>query len=415
MLSSLFKSDAIKMQELIVAIKEGNLVNVMESLRRYTNMNLRQEIGTTKKTPLDLAYDNSSGKDSDITLALKQYQENGKKQYSQQATRYMGDGSWAFSKPHIILVVDLDDTLIYTTKLISQKQRDVLRRPNTNLRDYEIEPYINKGLIKILERAAKLRAAGHIASIVMLTNNDSSQYISRIDRYLKTRLESTGKFQKYATRLGYRNLPYFFDYIMDNRHPARSSNSSWSSKSKSLKDVEYMSIQLELPHTRAYLSPEEGLRELRDNTYFFDNIGTFQLTKELGDKFIYITTDKFTNTTDYTTIDKLFTKFDRFLSKEAQYSVAARPPPSSFMKYNFDATSPDTLTVKKGDKLMIKERDNEGWAKVKLTANSREGWVPLSYIQVNSVSGGGRSITRKSSVNTKRGKYTLKKYTQRTA
>ena len=53
--------------------------------------------------------------------------------------------------------------------------------------------------------------------------------------------------------------------------------------------------------------------------------------------------------------------------------------------YDFDDESGESLNMREGDKFVVIEQFEDGWARVKRVEDSEEGFVPISYIEIQTI------------------------------
>ena len=165
----------------------------------------------------------------------------------------------ATAKPGLVLVFDLDQTLIDTNNdwsgimdsLQDESLTDVQFKERINTK---IVPLLNMTLIeKILRPASVLRRTGQVAAIFMLSNNTRIEFAANVSYAIQELLKSVSKY--HDSKRG--RYSYFFDYIMLRNHASRDGSAN---PPKSITDVETMLQKIGLP-----------IRDLEERTYFFDD------------------------------------------------------------------------------------------------------------------------------------------------
>jgi hypothetical protein len=171
----------------------------------------------------------------------------------------------ATAKPGLVLVFDLDQTLIDTEKdwrgIMSSLDDDSLTAEQFIRAIHEkVDPLLNMTLIdKVLRPASKLRKTGQVSAILMLSNNSRYNYAANVSYAIQESLDDVSRFHDGSKKRFY----YFFDYIMIRTHQSRNGSAN---PPKSIKDVKYMLERLELP-----------TENLEGRTYFFDDIGDHKI------------------------------------------------------------------------------------------------------------------------------------------
>jgi hypothetical protein len=176
----------------------------------------------------------------------------------------------------LILVFDLDQTLIDTEKLFRRKDppsefngvifESLMERIDTPHRsDNVIHKQINHRLIEeVLAPASELRGRG-VDGIFLLTNNNSNVYVKAVGRYLANKLGNTDGNE------------YFFDYIMTRNDPSRGANPL----SKNLSNIKHM-LRTRCPFSHKIREPVEIIDDLdlAERLFFFDD-QIYPLYKEI--------------------------------------------------------------------------------------------------------------------------------------
>lgn len=167
----------------------------------------------------------------------------------------------------LILVFDLDQTLIDTQSLLRPKKapsefkglvvQSLMERINTpGVSDRLIDKHINHRLIEeVLAPASALRGRG-VDGIFLLTNNDSNFYVNAVCRYLVNNLRNTD------------GNDCFFDYIMTRNDPSRGADRL----SKNLSNIKYM-LNGVCPFSNRRRKPVEFIDDLdlAERLFFFDD------------------------------------------------------------------------------------------------------------------------------------------------
>jgi hypothetical protein len=165
----------------------------------------------------------------------------------------------ANAKPGLVLVFDLDQTLIDTHNdwsgiMDSLQDESLTDKQFKDIINTKIVPLLNMTLInKILRPASVLRKTGQGAAILMLTNNTRIEFAANVSYAIQDLLKSVSK---YHDGKGGRHF-YFFDYIMLRNHESRDGSPN---PPKSITDVETMLQKIGL-----------SIRDLEERTYFFDD------------------------------------------------------------------------------------------------------------------------------------------------
>jgi hypothetical protein len=148
----------------------------------------------------------------------------------------------------LVLVFDLDQTLIDTTVIKSRRTKE------------QIAAAINPTILDIIDRAEQLsrEKPGSIDAFLLLTNNDGRGYVTDICRIIAERFVlKRSNFRKISARENDdidTTKPLFFDYIM------MRSNQHRANMSKSLTDVSIMLSKLRIDYS-----------DLDRRTFFFDD------------------------------------------------------------------------------------------------------------------------------------------------
>lgn len=151
----------------------------------------------------------------------------------------------------LILVFDLDQTLIDSTNLLQRKKE------GESIWNF-IEGYLNMRIIdEVLKPALKLRDTNSgVDAIFLLSNNNSSDYIINIIRYLSLKL----------------GVDAIFDYVMIRNHPSRERSLN---PPKRLADVEFMVNNMILPFSYS------DKYSLARRIYIFDDNTRHQIRGEI--------------------------------------------------------------------------------------------------------------------------------------
>jgi len=197
-------------------------------------------------------------------------------------------GSAASPGKGLVLVFDLDNTIINTSEELINFVKDKTKTPEE--KKQLIDDALNKVLInEVLKPAADLRDTNtnKVDAIFLLTNNSSYDYVSAVSSYLAEILKSKGSFEtvRKDRKRGDPKFPdptsdgHFFDYIMVRQHPSR----SVFSPTKSSQDITFMMISLNKP-----------VNDLLNRVLFFDDavprhylFSEFE-GKGLNDRYIFI-------------------------------------------------------------------------------------------------------------------------------
>ena len=167
----------------------------------------------------------------------------------------------------LILVFDLDQTLIDTQSLLHPKKAPIefkglvvqslmKRIDNPEFSDSVIGKHINRRLIEeVLAPASELRGRG-VDGIFLLTNNDSNFYVDAVCRYLVNTLGNTD------------GNDCFFDYIMTRNDPSKRADPL----SKNLSNIKYM-LNGVCPFSKRVREPVEFIDDLdlAERLFFFDD------------------------------------------------------------------------------------------------------------------------------------------------
>jgi hypothetical protein len=243
----------------------------------------------------------------------------------------------ATAKPGLVLVFDLDQTLIDTHHdwrgIMESLQDESLTNEQFKEKIHEkIDPLLNMNLIeKVLRPASKLRRTGQVSAIMMLTNNTSVIFSANVSYAIQEQLNSVSRFHDSTKNRHY----YFFDYIMIRTHPSRNGSAN---PPKSIKDVKTMLGRLELP-----------VEDLERRTFFFDDIGDHAIRADfqkagVEDHYINILpgnaadpessgfTTGFADPTDYSSVEKALAEASApsapaSAAGGAAAGAAALPPP----------------------------------------------------------------------------------------
>jgi hypothetical protein len=165
----------------------------------------------------------------------------------------------ANAKPGLVLVFDLDQTLIDTHNdwsgiMDSLQDESLTDKQFKDLINTKIVPLLNMTLIeRVLRPASVLRKTGQVAAIFMLSNNTRIEFAANVSYAIQELLKSVSKYHD-SKRARYF---YFFDYIMLRNHESRDGSAN---PPKSITDVETMLQKIGLP-----------IRDLEERTYFFDD------------------------------------------------------------------------------------------------------------------------------------------------
>ena len=190
----------------------------------------------------------------------------------------------ATTKPGLVLVFDLDQTLIDTEKdfngiMSSLEDKSLTVQQFIGAIHEKIDPLLNKRLIEeVLRPASELRKTGQVSAILMLSNNSRYSYAANVSYAIQQSLDNQSKFHDESNNRFY----YFFDYIMIRTHPSRNRSQYPDNPPKSIKDVKNMLERLKLP-----------TENLEGRTYFFDDIGNHAIRADfknagVEDHYIYI-------------------------------------------------------------------------------------------------------------------------------
>ena len=163
----------------------------------------------------------------------------------------------------LVLVFDLDDTLVYTANIKNMLTNDELISSALNFKILNV----------VLRNAEYFRRAyrGSIDAILLLTNNGNPEYVSRVCKVIAQMIrENPRNFRRLSAAENARiNAadPLFFDYIMmvGNKH-----RNDVDPYSKNLKLVERMLNVLNISN-----------KNLKERTYFFDDQEHPMMRKEL--------------------------------------------------------------------------------------------------------------------------------------
>lgn len=150
----------------------------------------------------------------------------------------------------LILVFDLDQTLVNTNGLTKK-----------TVNDLNIKSFLNIRLInEVLKPALNLRNKG-VDAIFLLSNNSSKDYVSNVIQALETML----------------NVTNLFNYSMIRTDPSRPNNEN---PPKSLKDIKYMMDYAGIKYTDD---------DLASRVYFFDDYTGHEIRNEIdADNYIVI-------------------------------------------------------------------------------------------------------------------------------
>ena len=152
----------------------------------------------------------------------------------------------------LVLVFDLDQTLIDSQSLVKDKSSDFSEYLNTTLID------------RVLGPAVKLRDTNKgVDGIFLLSNNGNNKYIEKVIRELNRYLglpEENSVFNTYMSR---------YDSYREGADP--------ENPEKRLKDVKNMLGEV-LTNTFEHYSTEN----LAERTYFFDDLATHTIRKEIA-------------------------------------------------------------------------------------------------------------------------------------
>uniref|UniRef100_A0A6C0BJK8 FCP1 homology domain-containing protein n=1 Tax=viral metagenome TaxID=1070528 RepID=A0A6C0BJK8_9ZZZZ len=154
---------------------------------------------------------------------------------------------------------------------------------NTLSGEYSNNITLNPNALHILQKAYNAKRSGTVSAIFLLTNNSDLQYIEKVRIELLKRLG-----------LPEGPSPAPFNYIMPRQHTNRPQSFD---PPKRLQDVEFMMRQV-----------KKGVGNLAERVFFFDDIPTHVLRKEIpADNYIQIN-PPFTaggpDHTEYTTIER---------------------------------------------------------------------------------------------------------------
>jgi hypothetical protein len=190
----------------------------------------------------------------------------------------------ATAKPGLVLVFDLDQTLIDTNNdwsgIIDSLQDESLTDEQfKEIINTKIVPLLNMTLIeKVLRPASVLRKTKKVAAIFMLTNNTQLEFAANVSYAIQELLKVVSKY--HDGKIG--RHTYFFDYIMLRNHASRNRSKNPNNPPKSITDVETMLQKIGLP-----------TENLEGRTYFFDDIADHKIRNDfkrvgLNDKDHYI-------------------------------------------------------------------------------------------------------------------------------
>lgn len=210
----------------------------------------------------------------------------------------------------LVLVFDLDQTLIDTDSLIKQKRAT-----------QAIEDALSPRILDIIDRAERLsrESPGSIDAFLLLTNNDGRPYVSEICSIIAKRFPSkASNFRNIRNRENINidgRKPLFFDYIMMRTNKYR------ADMSKSLMDVKIMLSNLRIDYS-----------DLDRRTFFFDDNEHPAMRSDLRtypEHYIKITSDVpyagflkgHPDTTDYSSIEDALTR-----AENGEEAVAMREP-----------------------------------------------------------------------------------------
>lgn len=176
----------------------------------------------------------------------------------------------------LVLVFDLDNTLIDTNDMESMKANEQL-----------IKDALNRNIIyNVLRTAENFRTAypGSIDAILLLTNNDDSVYISKVckviadmfpDKRSNFRNIRNSKNAPENSRFINDDKPLFFDYIMmrGNKHRMRLGKNRGLVKNRELvkKMLDILNIEC------------DDIHSLRNRIYFFDDQEHPEMRSQIAD------------------------------------------------------------------------------------------------------------------------------------
>jgi hypothetical protein len=169
----------------------------------------------------------------------------------------------------LILVFDMDQTILDSSDP-SLDDDTISREQISNT----IVESLNKNVVRLLIRASALRLTGEVSAIFLLTNNSSIPFISLVDDILRDITGSTGIYKKIPDPddIGMPEKSYFFDYIMIRQHPRRP---QVYDPPKTLYDILIMMENIGI-------YDETKNKDILKDIYFFDDIGTHQIKRELA-------------------------------------------------------------------------------------------------------------------------------------
>ena len=175
---------------------------------------------------------------------------------------------------------------------------------NTLSGEYSNNITLNPNAVHILQKAYDAKRSGTVSAIFLLTNNSDLQYIEKVRIELLKRLGLPETAPS----------PAPFNYIMPRQHTNRPQSVD---PPKRLQDVEFMMRQV-----------KKGVGRLKDRIFFFDDIPTHVLRKEIpADHYIQIdppfTADR-TDHTEYTTIERYLNATHSRIKKNATQRAGRR-------------------------------------------------------------------------------------------
>jgi len=212
----------------------------------------------------------------------------------------------------LLLVFDLDDTIVATTKFNKGHYDPSLNNNNDKTNDEKsikkkIKKYLNDSLIeKVIVPAANLRHdKNKRVYICLLTNNSGSNYVSAVDSVLHNIVaeKHPGKEKGlYKTnpedQQGLPEKEYFFDYIMMRQHKSRKNGDEYDPE-KNLENIKYMLTKLNI---------DVSDNEIKEKTFFFDDNEHPELRRSLEENYLKITIPFIDNISHESKYNKLLSR-----------------------------------------------------------------------------------------------------------